>query len=93
MNQSMYIDIGSLYILECSNRIMLLNMLVYSFNMSSIDVIHSFTIPCLGLKCDVIPGRINQVNCLFNIKGIYYGQCSELCGSLHGYMPINITVG
>jgi cytochrome c oxidase subunit II len=54
------------------------------------DVIHSWTVPSFGVKHDGIPGRTNES--WFNIKrpGIYYGQCSELCGVRHGYMPIKV---
>jgi len=55
------------------------------------DVIHSFTIPQLGLKVDGIPGKLNQT--FFNIlrPGTYYGQCSEICGAEHSFMPIKLT--
>nr|YP_008964129.1 cytochrome c oxidase subunit II [Eulimnogammarus verrucosus]AHB14316.1 cytochrome c oxidase subunit 2 [Eulimnogammarus verrucosus] len=54
------------------------------------DVIHSWAVPALGLKADAIPGRLNQL--MFSIKrpGIFYGQCSEICGSNHSFMPIKI---
>ena len=53
-------------------------------------VIHSWAMPSLGVKMDAIPGRLNET--YFNIKepGMYYGQCSELCGPGHGFMPITI---
>eukprot|EP00439_Symbiodinium_sp_Y106_P051051 s843_g6.t2 len=53
-----------------------------------IDVIHSFSIPSLGLKTDATPGRINRINTFIQREGVFYGQCSELCGTLHGFMPI-----
>ena len=52
------------------------------------DVLHSFTIPSLGIKADAIPGRLNQVNFLISRPGTFYGQCSELCGANHSFMPI-----
>lgn len=55
---------------------------------SSMDVIHSFAVPALALKIDAIPGRLNSIGFLIDRPGIYYGQCSELCGILHGFMPI-----
>nr|YP_010279286.1 cytochrome c oxidase subunit II [Tetrapedia diversipes]UKG21055.1 cytochrome c oxidase subunit II [Tetrapedia diversipes] len=55
---------------------------------TSTDVIHSWTIPSMGIKIDSIPGRINQTN-LFSIRpGIFFGQCSEICGINHSFMPI-----
>ena len=62
------------------------------FLITSTDVIHSFAVPSIGLKIDAIPGRINQ---LFNIPirvGVFFGQCSEICGSNHSFMPIKIEV-
>ena len=54
------------------------------------DVIHSFAVPSLWFKMDAVPGRINERVLTINEPGIYYGQCSELCGAKHGYMPIAI---
>ncbi len=58
------------------------------FLINSSDVIHSFTIPSLGLKVDAIPGRINQISIILNRSGLYYGQCSEICGINHRFIPI-----
>lgn len=52
------------------------------------DVIHSFSVPSLWFKLDAVPGRINEKVMMINKPGVYYGQCSELCGARHGYMPI-----
>ncbi|NML92561.1 cytochrome c oxidase subunit II [Novosphingobium olei] len=52
------------------------------------DVIHSFSVPSLWFKLDAVPGRINEKVLIVNEPGVYYGQCSELCGARHGYMPI-----
>nr|AAY34456.1 cytochrome c oxidase subunit II [Ceratitis capitata] len=54
------------------------------------DVIHSWTIPALGVKVDGTPGRPNQTNFLMNRPGLFYGQCSEICGANHSFMPIVI---
>ncbi|HEX7656497.1 MAG TPA: cytochrome c oxidase subunit II, partial [Sphingomonas sp.] len=54
------------------------------------DVIHSFGVPSLWFKLDAVPGRINEKWLEVDEPGIYYGQCSELCGARHGYMPISI---
>lgn len=59
---------------------------------SSRDVIHSWTIPSLGVKSDAIPGRLNQILILFNRVGLYVGQCSEICGANHRFIPILISV-
>ncbi|MCO6763454.1 hypothetical protein KQH43_30635, partial [Streptomyces sp. EL5] len=52
------------------------------------DVIHSFSVPSLWFKLDAVPGRINERVMHIDEPGVYYGQCSELCGVRHGYMPI-----
>ena len=57
---------------------------------TSADVIHAIAVPALGLKLDAIPGRLNETWVRINKPGIYYGQCSELCGKDHAYMPIEI---
>lgn len=57
---------------------------------TSTDVIHSFAVPALGLKTDANPGRINETWARVERPGVYYGQCSELCGVNHGFMPIAI---
>ena len=54
------------------------------------DVIHSFAVPSLWFKIDAVPGRINEKTMFVSEPGVYYGQCSELCGARHGYMPIVI---
>jgi len=56
----------------------------------SVDVIHSFTVPRIGFKIDAIPGRVNQVGVNLNRSGLYFGQCSEICGINHRFMPIVI---
>jgi len=55
---------------------------------TSADVIHSWAIPSLGIKCDAIPGRLNEIYIYMYRKGKFYGQCSEICGVNHGFMPI-----
>nr|APX40735.1 cytochrome c oxidase subunit 2 [Smaragdina reyi] len=52
------------------------------------DVIHSWTIPSLGVKVDATPGRLNQASFLISRSGLFYGQCSEICGANHSFMPI-----
>nr|UZA61280.1 cytochrome c oxidase subunit 2 [Endeis sp. JZ-2022] len=57
---------------------------------TSQDVIHAWTIPSMGIKMDSIPGRINQSNMIVNRPGIFVGQCSEICGANHSFMPIKM---
>lgn len=57
---------------------------------TSRDVIHSWSVPSLGIKMDALSGRLNQVSLFIKRDGLYYGQCSEICGTHHGFMPIVI---
>nr|YP_010535638.1 cytochrome c oxidase subunit II [Alectorobius peruvianus]UYB78524.1 cytochrome c oxidase subunit II [Alectorobius peruvianus] len=59
---------------------------------SSSDVIHSWTIPTLGVKVDAVPGRLNQISSTALRPGVYFGQCSEICGANHSFMPISLEV-
>jgi cytochrome c oxidase subunit II len=59
---------------------------------TSMDVIHSWAVPSLGIKIDAIPGKLNQFWLYAPYQGVFLGQCSELCGANHGFMPINVYV-
>ncbi|HRE59724.1 MAG TPA: cytochrome c oxidase subunit II [Micropepsaceae bacterium] len=61
-------------------------------DVTAADVIHAFAMPAFGIKIDAIPGRLNQTWFKAEREGVYYGQCSELCGSRHAFMPIVIEV-
>jgi len=63
-------------------------MMVYA-----VDVIHSWAVPSLGVKVDAIPGRLNQLGYWLMREGVFYGQCSEICGSNHAFMPIALEGG
>lgn len=90
------------YILNDSRRIFRLlnvdNSLVIPYRtnvrmvVSRTDVIHSWTIPSLGIRVDAIPGRLNQLSLIFNRVGLFRGQCSEICGANHSFIPIIILV-
>ena len=56
------------------------------------DVIHSFAVPSFGIRIDAVPGRLNETWFKATKEGIYYGQCSELCGKDHAFMPIAVQV-
>jgi heme/copper-type cytochrome/quinol oxidase subunit 2 len=81
---------GGLRMLEVDNRVILPELTHVRFVVTASDVIHSFAMPSLGIKCDAYPGRLNQVSVLINREGVFYGQCSEICGILHSSMPIVI---
>nr|YP_010429129.1 cytochrome c oxidase subunit II [Mastomys kollmannspergeri]USQ66545.1 cytochrome c oxidase subunit II [Mastomys kollmannspergeri] len=83
---------GQFRLLEVDNRVILPMELPIRMLISSEDVLHSWAVPSLGLKTDAIPGRLNQATISSNRPGLFYGQCSEICGSNHSYMPIVIEV-
>jgi len=76
--------------LEVDNRVIVPEETHIRFVITSGDVIHSFAAPSLGIKCDAYPGRLNQVSTFINREGVFYEQCSEICGILHSSMPIVI---
>ena len=65
---------------------------VRRFLISSEDVIHSWAMPSMGVKIDAVPGRLNRAFILPKQIGIYFGQCSEICGTNHSFMPIIVQV-
>ena len=83
---------GSFRLLEVDRRLVLpfgtnIRVLVTSY-----DVIHSWTVPSFGIKVDALPGRLNEYYLNLNYLGLFYGQCSEICGVNHGFMPIKVEV-
>nr|ADR10234.1 cytochrome oxidase subunit II [Ctenomys magellanicus] len=83
---------GELRLLEVDNRVVLPMELPVRVLISSEDVLHSWAIPSLGLKTDAIPGRLNQTILTSTRPGLFYGQCSEICGSNHSFMPIVVEM-
>nr|YP_010348438.1 cytochrome c oxidase subunit 2 [Charcotia amundseni]UIN24680.1 cytochrome c oxidase subunit 2 [Charcotia amundseni] len=77
-------------LLETDNSVALPTNSMIRLLTTSSDVIHAWTMPSLGMKADAIPGRLNQLMFLINRTGIFYGQCSEICGANHSFMPIKI---
>nr|AMR74975.1 cytochrome c oxidase subunit 2 [Zeugodacus caudatus] len=77
-------------LLDVDNRVILPMNSQIRILVTAADVIHSWTIPSLGVKVDGTPGRLNQTNFLMNRPGLFYGQCSEICGANHSFMPIVI---
>lgn len=75
-------------LLETNYRVVLPTDVHIRALVTSADVLHSWAIPSLGVKVDACPGRLNQVAIFVKREGIYYGQCSEICGVNHGFMPI-----
>nr|YP_001648728.1 cytochrome c oxidase subunit II [Antrokoreana gracilipes]ABC55880.1 cytochrome c oxidase subunit II [Antrokoreana gracilipes] len=81
---------GMFRLLEVDNRTVLPINSQIRVIISSTDVLHSWTVPSLGVKADAVPGRLNQVSFLITRAGLWYGQCSEICGANHSFMPIVI---
>jgi len=81
---------GEHRLLQVDNPIILPTDLSIRVIITSFDVIHAWTIPSFGVKCDAVPGRLNQVFVFIKREGVFYGQCSELCGVNHGFMPIMV---
>nr|WFD61197.1 cytochrome c oxidase subunit II [Carrikerella sp.] len=77
-------------LLEVDNRIALPQFCWSRMLITSEDVIHSWTIPSIAIKADATPGRLNQASVWLNRPGVFYGQCSEICGANHSFMPIVI---
>nr|QUB07191.1 cytochrome c oxidase subunit 2 [Syneta adamsi] len=77
-------------LLEVDNRIIMPFQTQIRMIVTSADVIHSWAIPSLGVKIDATPGRLNQVSFMINRPGLFFGQCSEICGANHSFMPIVI---
>lgn len=78
---------GQFRLLEVDNRIIVPIDTHIRFIVTGADVIHDFAIPSLGIKIDAIPGRLNQTSILIEREGVFYGQCSEICGVYHGFIP------
>jgi len=77
-----------LYSLDVDNRLVLPTLANILFLVTSADVLHSWTVPSLGIKVDACPGRLNYLTTISSYSGVYYGQCSEICGSNHRFIPI-----
>nr|YP_004021488.1 cytochrome c oxidase subunit II [Occidozyga martensii]ACZ02640.1 cytochrome c oxidase subunit II [Occidozyga martensii] len=79
---------GQFRLLEVDNRMITPTNVVTRIIISAEDVLHSWAIPTMGVKTDAIPGRLNQTSFMIAWPGIFYGQCSEICGANHSFMPI-----
>jgi heme/copper-type cytochrome/quinol oxidase subunit 2 len=79
---------GSFRLLEVDNRVVLPTDTHIRLLITSADVLHSWAVPSFGIKVDACPGRLSQASLFLKRAGVYYGQCSEICGVNHGFMPI-----
>ena len=82
------LELGQLRLLEVDNRVVIPVNTHVRMIMTSADVLHSWAVPSLGVKTDAVPGRLNQTPIFVKREGVFYGQCSELCGANHAFMPI-----
>jgi cytochrome c oxidase subunit 2 len=92
MIQDADIKEGQHRLLETDNRIVLPAGKTVRVLVTADDVLHSWALPAAGVKVDAVPGRLNQLWLHMNEPGTYYGQCSELCGANHAFMPITVEV-
>jgi len=81
---------NGLRLLEVDNPLVIPANSYIRFLVTSADVLHSWAIPSLGIKVDAVPGRLNQMFTFIKRPGDFYGQCSEICGVNHGFMPIRL---
>ena len=84
------LDKGQFRLLEVDNRVVVPTNTHIRVLITASDVLHSWAIPSLGIKLDACPGRLNQTSMFIKREGTFYGQCSEICGINHGFMPIVI---
>nr|YP_008593208.1 cytochrome c oxidase subunit II [Sepia apama]BAN81935.1 cytochrome oxidase subunit 2 [Sepia apama] len=92
MMPSNELNLGDFRLLETDHHLVLPMKTNTRVIVSSTDVIHSWTVPSLGLKVDAVPGRLNQLMLYSSKPGLYYGQCSEICGANHSFMPITLEI-
>ena len=83
---------GKFRLLEVDNRLFLPINTHVSLVITSADVIHSWAVPSFGVKIDATPGRLSHITLYFQRRGTFFGQCSEICGTGHGFMPIVVRV-
>ena len=81
---------GMLRLLETDNRVVVPTDTNIKIQVTASDVLHSWAMPSMGVKIDAVPGRLNETWINVTEPGVYYGQCSEICGVMHGFMPITI---
>ena len=83
-------EVGEPYLLAVDTKVVVPVGKVVRVQVTSADVIHAWAVPALGVKMDAYPGRLNELWFQVNEPGVYYGQCSELCGQGHAFMPIAV---
>nr|YP_010116677.1 cytochrome c oxidase subunit II [Jynx torquilla]QOV01981.1 cytochrome c oxidase subunit II [Jynx torquilla] len=84
------LPLGHFRLLEADHRVVVPMESPIRIIVTADDVLHSWAVPSLGVKTDAIPGRLNQTSFITTRPGVFYGQCSEICGANHSFMPIVI---
>lgn len=82
--------LGELRLLEVDRKLFLPIFTHIRVLVTATDVLHAWAVPSFGVKMDCVPGRLNQISLFIKREGVFYGQCSELCGVNHGFMPIAV---
>jgi len=85
------LELGNLRLLEVTNRLLLPTTAHIQVSVTAADVLHCWAVPALGIKVDACPGRLNQTSIFIKREGTFFGQCSEICGENHGFMPIVVN--
>nr|YP_009859620.1 cytochrome c oxidase subunit II [Iphisa elegans]QKK36731.1 cytochrome c oxidase subunit II [Iphisa elegans] len=88
MIQTPTLDPGSFRLLDVDSRMLIPMQTQTRILVTAEDVLHSWAVPSLGTKMDAVPGRLNQTTLMASRPGVFYGQCSEICGANHSFMPI-----
>nr|AAN61494.1 cytochrome oxidase subunit 2 [Leptoconops bezzii] len=84
------LNLNEFRLIEVDNRLSIPFKTEIRMIISSTDVLHAWAVPSLGTKIDAVPGRLNQLPLMIERPGLYFGQCSEICGANHSFMPIAV---
>ena len=85
-----YMTESAYRLLDCDNRIIVPASAPLRVLVTAADVLHSWTVPAIGIKADAVPGRLNQLTLYSDRPGRYFGQCREICGRNHSFIPISL---
>jgi len=92
IKQTNDLETGEFRLLDTTTNMVIFNKVITQVMVTSSDVLHSWTVPVLGIKIDATPGRIGQAACFPLYRGVFYGQCSEICGVNHSFIPVKVEV-
>ena len=83
---------GTPRLLDCDHRLVLPRGVPIRILVTAADVLHRWTVPAIGIKADAVPGRLNQLTLFRDRPGLFFGQCREICGRNHRYIPISLEI-